>query len=130
MQKFQVYKIFETVNNYYFYAISHVDDKDIVLMQFEHTSAIRPDEPLYKYLNTAVGWDNINIEKCDDINAIDIINGSLKGLSDDKCMNNNNTFMSLIPEKKKKEKVVKEKKEKPIKEKKEKVVKEKKTKST
>ena len=113
MQKFQVYKIFETINNYYFYVISHVDDKDIVLMQFEHTSVNKPSEPMYKYLNTVVGWDNISIEKCD-INPIDIINGSLIQFKDDKCMNLNNSFISLIPEK-----VAKEKKEKPIKEKKE-----------
>ena len=110
MQNFQVYKFFETVNNYYFYIISHIDDPDIVLVQFEHTSANKPNEPLYKYLNTAVGWDNIGIDKCDDIKPIDVINGVYG--NDTKCMNFNNTFESLIPEKKKKEKAAKEPKPK------------------
>ena len=84
MQNFKVYKIFETINNNYFYVISHVDDPDIVFMQFEHTSANKPNEPLYKYLNTAIGWDNIGIEKCDDIKPIDVINGVYG--TDPKCM--------------------------------------------
>ena len=122
-----MYQIFETINNYYFYVISQVDDKNIVLMQFEHTSANKSNEPLYNHLNS-IGWDDIDIEKSD-IKAIDIINSSF--VSDDKFMNISNSYTSLIPEKaskQKKEKIVKEKivKEKKVKEpkqKKEKTVK-------
>ena len=102
-----MYNFFETLYNYYFYVISHVDDKNIVLMQFEHTSANKSNEPLYKYLNS-IGWDDIDIEKSD-IKAVDVINSSF--VSDDKCMNISNTNTSLIPEKaskQKKEKTVKE----------------------
>ena len=75
MQNFYVYKYIETINNYYFYVISHVDDENIVLMQFEHTSANKPNLSMYKYLNDTVGWDHINIEKYDNLKAVDIING-------------------------------------------------------
>ena len=98
MQTFQVYKFFETINNFYFYVISHVDDENIVLTQFEHTSANKPNVSMYKYLNYVVGWDNISIEKCDTIKAVDIINNSLD--SDDKCMNISTSYESFIIEKK------------------------------
>ena len=104
MQNFYVYKIIETINNYYFYVISHVDDENIVLMQFEHTSANKPNLSMYKYLNDTVGWDHINIEKCDNIKAVDIINGSYVCEDKNKCMNVSNSYESLIVEKKKKEK--------------------------
>ena len=114
MQTFQVYKIFETINNFYFYVISHVDDENIVLTQFEHTAANKPKLAMYKYLNDVVGWDSISIEKCDTIKAVDIINNSL--VSDDKCMNISTSYESFIIEKKPKEK--KPPKEKIVKEKK------------
>ena len=119
MQNFYVYKIIETINNYYFYVISHVDDENIVLMQFEHTSANKPNLSMYRYLNDVVGWDHINIEKCGDVKAVDVINSTF--VHDDKCMNISNAYESLIVEKKPKEK--KAPKEKVVKEK---VVKEKK----
>ena len=104
MQSFQVYKFFETINNYYFYFISHVDDENIVLMQFEHTSANKPNLSMYRYLNDVVGWDHINIEKCGDVKAVDVINSTF--VHDDKCMNIiiSNSYESLIVEKKTKRK--------------------------
>ena len=45
-----VYKIFETVNNFYYYVISHIDDTDIVLEHKEHYCALRPEVLINKYL--------------------------------------------------------------------------------
>ena len=89
-------------------------------MQFERTSANKPNLSMYKYLNDTVGWDHINIEKCDNLKAVDIINGSYVCEDKNDCMKISNSYESFIVEKMEREKVVKEKvvKDKVVKEKK------------
>ena len=90
-----VYKIFETVNNFYYYVISHIDDTDIVLEHKEHYCALRPEVLINKYLNF-IGWDAVDCEKSD-IRPIDLINNNIP--QDEKCMNNSQKFSEFIIEK-------------------------------
>ena len=87
-----VYKIFETVNNFYYYVVSHIDDDDIVLEHTEHYSAHHPEVLINKYLNS-IGWDAINCVKSD-IKPIDFINNNIP--QDEKCMNNSQKFEEFI----------------------------------
>ena len=74
MHEFYVYKTFETINGFFFYVISVMNDEEVVIEQVEHTSANKPDLPMYKYLNETVGWDNVDIEKATNVKPIDVIN--------------------------------------------------------
>ena len=96
-----VYKIFETVNNFYYYVVSHIDDADIVLEHTEHYSAHHPEKPMNTYLNS-IGWDVIDCEKVDSIKPIDVINNTIP--PDEKCMNNSQKFQEFIVEAKPKAK--------------------------
>ena len=70
---FQTYKIFETVNGYYYYTISNIDDIELVRDIAEKWGAIDPGNAINQYLTIVVGWDNIDCEKAT-ISPIDGIN--------------------------------------------------------
>ena len=90
-----VYKIFETQNNYYLYIVSHIDDEELVLEHYEHYSANHFNIPKNKYFNL-MGWDLIDIQKVNDVKAIDVINNTLP--ADEKCMNVSTSYEKLISE--------------------------------
>ena len=110
---FSTYKFTEGNNNYYFYAISHIDNLDIVSEQVEHTIANELEKPMNQYLIT-VAFDKVTIEKSS-ISTLDVINRKFQ--QDSKCMNISTDYVSLIPPPKQpKVKQSKPKAEKPIKE--------------
>jgi len=113
-----VYKILETVNNFYLYLISHIDDVDLVQEHYEHYCFNHPEQKENEYFNL-IGWDKIDTQKIDNIKPIDIINNTLP--IDEKCINNSEKYKEfiIIPEKKTKKekvKVIKENVSKPKKE--------------
>ena len=78
-----VYKFFETVNNFYYLLMSHLDDQDTVLEHFEHACAHKNTVDVNKYLNET-GWDVVGIKKST-VTPIDMINNNLG--NDEHCMN-------------------------------------------
>ena len=111
---FSTYKFTEGNNNYYFYAISHIDNLDIVSEQLEHGIANELEKPMNQYLIN-VDFDNVTIKKSS-ISPLDVINRNFP--QDSKCMNISTDYVSLIPpQKPKKEANQKaEKVDKPVKE--------------
>ena len=59
---YHVYKIFENVNGYHYYIISHINDIKLNLSIAENFAATDEENPVNKYLSTVSGWDNIDIE--------------------------------------------------------------------
>jgi len=59
---YHVYKIFENVNGYYYYVISHINDIDLNLSIAENFAVTDEEHPINKYLTNVAGWDNIDIE--------------------------------------------------------------------
>ena len=73
---FNVYKIIESVNNFYYYFISHIEDLDLNLDIAESYADAFPDIPINTYFNVVTGWDCADIKKCDDISPIQVLNRS------------------------------------------------------
>jgi len=114
MIQFHVFKLIESINNYYIYLISHVEDPELFLEEVEHSVANALDKPYNQYLSTC-DWDSITIEKAS-VNPVDVIHNHLP--QDDKCINVSNSYISLIPppkEKKKREPKPKAEPKKPAK---------------
>jgi len=59
---YQVYKISENVNGYYYYVISHIDNIDLNFSIAENFAATSPENPINQYLSLVAGWDNIDVE--------------------------------------------------------------------
>ena len=60
---YHVYKIFENVNGYYDYVISHINDIELNLSIAENFAATDEENPINKFLTSVAGWDNIDIEE-------------------------------------------------------------------
>ena len=90
-----VYKVLDTVNGYYHYIVSHIDDEDLVLEHQEHYSAHCPENPINMYFNTVVGWDDVDIQKVEDIKPADIINKNFP--ADPLNMAISDDYKKLIP---------------------------------
>ena len=60
---YHVYKIFENVNGYYYYVISHINDIEWNLSIAENFAVTDEEHPINKYLTNVAGWDNIDIEE-------------------------------------------------------------------
>ena len=109
---FQTYKIFEIVNGFYYYMVSHIDDLDLNLTIAENWGATDELNPINQYINVVPGWDAVQIEKSS-ITPIDVISKNIP--QDIKCMNISDEYVKLTQEAM--QKLVKPKKEKVIKEK-------------
>ena len=115
---FSVYKIIEKINGYYYYFISHIDHLDLNFNVAESWADAMPDIPINNYFNTVMGWsDDVDIEKCDDISPIQVINKQFP-TNDVKNMNISNDFEKVLNEalealKNKKKRTAKPKADKP-----------------
>ena len=115
---FSVYKIIEKINGYYYYFISHIDHLDLNFNVAESWADAMPDIPINNYFNTVMGWsDDVDIEKCDDISPIQVINKQFP-TNDVKNMNISNDFEKILNEalealKNKKKRTAKPKADKP-----------------
>ena len=115
---FSVYKIIEKINGYYYYFISHIDHLDLNFNVAESWADAMPDVPINNYFNTVMGWsDDVDIEKCDDISPIQVINKQFP-TNDVKNMNISNDFEKVLNEalealKNKKKRTAKPKADKP-----------------
>lgn len=92
---FQVFKIFEKVNNYYYYIISHIANEDLNLDIAESWASEEQENPINTYLSV-IGFDNVDIQKCSDISPIQVINRSFP--SDTKNMNVSDEFKTVLQE--------------------------------
>ena len=61
----------------------------------EHYSCFFPDNLVNSYFDF-IGWDNIEIQAITDVKAVDVVSGNIP--ADDKCMNLNDSYKSLIVE--------------------------------
>ena len=60
---FQTYKIFEIVNGFFYYVVSHIDDLDLNLTIAENWGATDELNPINQYYNFVPGWDAVQIVK-------------------------------------------------------------------
>ena len=109
---YNVFKLSESENNYYFYFISPFSEQnnELALESIEHYISNESTQ-MNQYLHN-INFDEVKIEKIN-MNPIDVINKSFA--PDDKNMLVSNSFVALIPlpkEKKKREVKPKEPKEK------------------
>ena len=109
--EFHVFKIFETINNYFYYIISHIDNEDLNLDIAESWAAEDVTNNINMYL-TMIGFNNVSIEKSS-ISPLIILQKSFQ--HDIKNMNISDDYkkileegLSKIKEKKTKVKKVKE----------------------
>ena len=92
---FYVYKLIDGVNNYYLYDVSRCESPDMQIEHEEHYACFFPDNLVNSYFDF-IGWDNIEIQTVTDLQAVDFVSGNIT--ADDKCMNLNDTYKSLIVE--------------------------------
>ena len=115
---YSVYKIFEKIIGYHYYFISHIDPLDLNFNVAESWADAMPDIPINNYFNTVLGWsDDVDIEKCDNISPIQVINKQFP-TNDVKNMNISNDFEKVPNEalevlKNKKKRTAKPKADKP-----------------
>jgi len=89
--KIFTYKISEKQTNYYYYIVSHIDNKDLVLKYFEVEISEYPDSPVNQFFDFC--WDDISIDKSD-VKPTDVINGTLP--VDKLCMNTSDDYKMLL----------------------------------
>ena len=111
---FQTYKIFEIVNGFYYFIVSHIDDLDLNLTIAENWGATQDTHPINQFISSTCGWDQLQIQKVD-IPCVDVITKNIP--HDIKCMNISDEYKKLTEEallnmKPKKQKTVKEPKQK------------------
>ena len=59
---YQVYKITENANGYFYNVISHVDNIDLDFSIAENFAATSPENPINQSLTSEAGWDNIDVK--------------------------------------------------------------------
>ena len=62
---FQTYKIFEIVNGFYYFIVSHINDLDLNLTIAENWGATDESNPINQFISLTCGWDPLHIEKSD-----------------------------------------------------------------
>ena len=93
---FYTYKIFEKVNGYYYYFISHIDYLDLNFNTCESYADAMPDVPINQYFNIITGWsEDADIEKCDNISPIQVINKQFP-TNDSKNMNISDEYKKIL----------------------------------
>ena len=70
---FYVFNISENINNFYYY-LRHIEDIEFNIQVVESYAADFSDIPINQYMNLVVGWNNVKLEKVDNITPIDVIN--------------------------------------------------------
>lgn len=93
---FYVFKISENINNFYYYYISHIEDIEFNIQVVESYAADFSDIPINQYMNLVVGWNNVKLEKVDNIMPIDVINKTYS--SDSKNMSVSDDYKKLVDE--------------------------------
>ena len=93
---YNVFKITESANNFYYLLASHISDPELVIEHFEHYIGNNPDLDIAKYFDF-IGWELIDIQKVDNVKPADLMNGSLP--VDDHCMNTSEKYKEFIVEK-------------------------------
>ena len=92
---YQTFKIQDTVNNYYYYTISDIDDPEFVLDIRDSYAEDQPDLPINTYFNI-MGFDNATCTKAPEISPIQVINKSYP--SDPKNMLTSDEYKKVIEE--------------------------------
>ena len=92
---FYVFKISENINNFYYY-ISQIEDIEFDIQVVESCAAYFSDLYINKYMNLVVGWNNVKLEKVDNITPIDVINKTYP--SDSKYMSVSDDCKKLVDE--------------------------------
>ena len=90
---FYVFKISENINNYYYY-ISHIEDIEFNIQVVESYAADFSDIPINQYTNLVVGWNNVKLEKVDNITPIDVISKTYS--SDSKNMSVSDDYKNWL----------------------------------
>ena len=93
---FYMFKISENLNNFYYYYISHIEDIEFNIQVVESYAADFSDIPINQYMNLVVGWNNVKLEKVDNITPIDVINKTYS--SDSKNMSVSDDYKKLVDE--------------------------------
>ena len=111
---FQTYKIFENLNGFHYFIISHIDDPDLNLTIAENWGATDSSNSINQFISSTCGWDQLQIQKAD-IPCVDVITKNIP--QDIKCMNISDEYKKLTEEallnmKPKKQKTIKEPKQK------------------
>ena len=94
---FYTFKITDQKNGYHYYVVSHINDLDLNLDIAESYASAFSDEPINSYFNMCVGWDDVDVTKCDDISPIQVINKSF-AISDPKNMNISDEYKKILGE--------------------------------
>ena len=95
---FYTFKLFEKVNGYYFYFISHIDHTDLNFNICESYADAFPDVPINQYFNIITDWsEDADIEKCDNISPIQVINKQFP-TNDPKNMNMSDEYKKILAE--------------------------------
>ena len=93
---FYVFKISENINNFYYYCISHIEDIEFNIQVVESYAADFSDIPIIQYMNLVIAWNNVKLEKVDNITPIDVINKTYP--SDSKNMSVSDDYKKLVDE--------------------------------
>ena len=93
---FYVFKISENINNFYYYYISHIEDIEFNIQVVESYAADFSHIPVNQYMNLIVGWNNVKLEKVDNITPIDVINKTYP--SDSKNMSVSDDYKKMVEE--------------------------------
>ena len=91
---YNVFKLSESENNYYFYFISPFSESNIECVSESIEHYISNEQTLMNQYLHIIDFDNVKIEKSS-MNSIDVINKSFP--PDDKNMLISDSFKSLIP---------------------------------
>ena len=92
--EFHVFKIFETINNYFYYIISHIDNEDLNLDIAESWAAEDVTNTINMYL-TMIGFNNVSIEKSS-ISPLIVLQKSFQ--HDIKNMNISDDYKKILEE--------------------------------
>ena len=93
---FYTFKINDQKNGYHYYIISHINDLDLNLDIAESYASAFSELPINSYFNICVGWDDVDVEKCDNISPIQVINKALP--ADAKNMNISDEYKKVLGE--------------------------------
>ena len=67
---FNLFRISENIINFYYYYISHIENIEFNIQVVESYAADVSDIPITQYMNLVVGWNNVKLEKVDNITQL------------------------------------------------------------
>ena len=93
---FYVFNISENIDNFYYYYISHIEDIEFNIQVVESYAADFSDIPINQQMHLVVDWNNVKIEKVDNITPIDVINKTYS--NDSKNMSVSDDYKKWVDE--------------------------------